>query len=31
MAGYMFALAYAGSWITYRIALALTSSGRIAG
>ncbi len=24
MAGYMFGLAYAGSWITYRIALALT-------
>jgi ferrous iron transport protein B len=24
MAGYLFALAYAGSWITYRIALALT-------
>jgi ferrous iron transport protein B len=31
MAGYLFAMAYAGSWITYRIALALTSSGRIAG
>ena len=25
MAGYLFAMAYAGSWITYRIALALTS------
>jgi ferrous iron transport protein B len=25
MAAYMFALAYAGSWVTYRIALALTS------
>jgi ferrous iron transport protein B len=25
MAGYMFALAYAGSWITYRVALALSS------
>ena len=24
MAGYMFALAYAGSWITYRVAMALT-------
>jgi ferrous iron transport protein B len=31
MAGYLFGMAYAGSWITYRIALALTSSGRIAG
>jgi ferrous iron transport protein B len=31
MAGYLFAMAYAGSWITYRIALALTSSGGIAG
>jgi len=25
MAAYLFALAYAGSWITYRVALALTS------
>jgi ferrous iron transport protein B len=24
MAGYMFALAYAGSWITYRAAMALS-------
>jgi ferrous iron transport protein B len=31
MAGYLFGMAYAGSWITYRIALALTGSGRIAG
>ena len=25
MAGYLFALAYAGSWLTYRVASALTS------
>jgi ferrous iron transport protein B len=31
MAGYLFGMAYAGSWITYRIALALTGSGGIAG
>jgi ferrous iron transport protein B len=26
MAGYLFALAYAASWITYRIALAVSGS-----
>ena len=31
MAGYLFGMAYAGSWITYRIALALTGSAGIAG